>query len=728
MLIRLPLLLLFSLTPTPPARAQQSTDSQPASTKPNPAHASSQPADRPDRLSARPFSFDELAFNLGFDADARRRRVQSFAGRSFSDRYEQTNKSRTFQESIGWNGSGDIGGARVARYQFDGRFGLSQEKYDESRPGPDLHTRPHGELLEYDGRIDFLPAGKISGSVWASQLDDRVPRPFLPSLDRRRERYGADIRYNDRTLPMRLSFEDAFESLSSSSFGLNDDEQRADRTLKYEAAWQPSDNQLLRLDYEYDDRREQYSGTRTRFDTIRNYLTLDHSLSFGRENRSRLETIARFQDESGDLARDVYEFAPRLRLQHSDSLASTFAAQYLNESFEGVSFETYRGDLGLTHSLGETLLSSAGLYTLQQQADGGGDTGQWGAIAGTSYSHDHSFGRFSASLNYNHALVRNDDYGYDGVVIGESLTLRDPLPAILTHQFVRPLSVVLMDADRRRTYLIGRDYIVLRLGPYTAIQRIANGNISNGQTLLATYTYDTARGLQLNRDRIDVRVQEAFKSGWTPYYAGTRQFESVDSDRFLTYRPRDTSRQRLGLNYRRPRWSAGAEYEYNDDSIDPYQALHLNADATLWQKSPHTLGTRATFSYFAFDGLRYGGESFSRLFATGGAGGPWLYSNRNSGGLDERDSLLLDLGLNYNCVLASHFDANFAALYRFEDDSLRGRTDGVDLSAGLNWRIGLFTASLEVEYDLLDLPSSHDRSFAAWIKLRRDFPVIQRRQ
>jgi len=73
----------------------------------------------------------------------------------------------------------------------------------------------------------------------------------------------------------------------------------------------------LRLEYEYDDRREQYSGADTRFDTTRNYLTLNHVLRFGRDARSAWETLARFQDETGDLARDNAEVSTRLRLQHS---------------------------------------------------------------------------------------------------------------------------------------------------------------------------------------------------------------------------------------------------------------------------------------------------------------------------------------------------------------------------------------------------------------------------
>jgi hypothetical protein len=219
----------------------------------------------------------------------------------------------------------------------------------------------------------------------------------------------------------------------------------------------------------------------------------------------------------------------------------------------------------------------------------------------------------------------------------------------------------------------------------------------DGQTVLVTYLFDSSQGYDLNRDRIDLRIQQAFKNGWTPYYAASLQREDIDRLRFLAYEPRDVNRHRLGVDYRRPRWSAGGELEYNEDSIDPYRAAHLRADATLLDRAPHHLGARATYSFFHFVG---------------------------DNDLQAHDVSLVDCGLTYRWVLNQRWEVDAAAAYRFEDDTLFGVTHGVDLSAALRWRIGLFTASFEVEYDQLDLPGSDDGTLAAWIKLRREIPVI----
>ena len=160
---------------------------------------------------------------------------------------------------------------------------------------------------------------------------------------------------------------------------------------------------------------------------------------------------------------------------------------------------------------------------------------------------------------------------------------------------------------------------------------------------------------------------------------------------------RDINRHRLGLRYQRPRWSASAEYEYNDDSIDPYQAGHFSVDVSAVQTPKHTLDLRANASYFDFRGID---------------------------GLLARETTVLDCGSYYRYLMDENSDLNASAILRYEDDTLFGITRGIDLTAGVRWQIALFTASVDLEYDFLRLPGSRDESFSVWFRLRREFPFI----
>jgi hypothetical protein len=579
------------------------------------------------------------------------------------------------------------------------RYGLRQDWYEEIRRGPDQSEKPDGDLLEYDLALSLLPQGKISGTAFASRLDTRVPRAFQPSLDRTRERYGGTLLFNDAKLPMRLSFEHVWDDLTSRTDELRDDEKRGDDTLRYEATWQIARNHAVTFNYEYNDRTEQYSGSRTRYDTYRNYATLNHVLRFGEDNRSSWENLLRLQDETGDLARDQYEASSRLRLQHTKELATNWGLQYYRDAFQELETETWRGEGGVTWQPLPELITTGQFWGYQQQADENADFCELGALLNASYARDNALGRFSANASYNHTSTDTRNGDRRGIVIGESVTLRDPLLAFLLQPDIDWETIVVTDATRSRTYLPGRDYAKIRVGRYTALRRVATGQIPDQATVLVSYTYRLAEDLDIQRDRFDVRLQQDFKFGLSTYYAAALQDESVDPSEYVPWRDRNINRQRVGATFRRKRWSIGGEYEYNDDSIDPYQALHGNGDWVVWQAARHQLDAKIVGSQFWFDGAE---------------------------GLEARDTFLLDLGASYRYLLAQNLEATASAMYRYEDDTLYGTTNGVDLTAALDWRIGLFALRFEAEYDLLDLETSRDNSFAFWLKLKREFPIVNK--
>ncbi len=645
-------------------------------------------------------ALDEFSAFLGFEAEAEKRTVRTDSRGLYNPRFAQTNKQYRFEETIGFEGRGSIIDERVLTYDAFARFGLSQERYTEDRPGPDEVRTPDGTILEYDLNFNILPRGKISANVFASQLDDRIPRPFLPSLDRRRERYGTGIFYNDPELPMSLTYEHLFDDLTSGSRNLVDDEERGEDTLRYEATWQPTEHHALNIEAEHERRSEQYSGTRTRFDTERNYLGLTDTIQFGRQRRHRLDTYLRLEEESGDLQRDAFELSPLLRLQHTDSFFTTYRAQYLSESYANLEVDTLRADWTAVHQWRDMLTTSLGIYGLQQQADRNADTTEWGTLFNAAFTRPNDLGRFRSHFSWAHSNSRSDDGGRTGIIIDESVTFRDPLASILSQRNIDPLSILVRGADRATIFLPGFDYILERNGDATAIRRVANGRILNNETVFVSYTYSGFRDFVIGRDRIDWRIQQELMEGLDVYYALSLQDEDVNRSRYLTFRERDINRHRIGITRRRPRWSAGLELEYNDDNIDPYQAAHANADAILYEDARHQVNARGAYSFFRFDGLDY---------------------------LDPRQTQLLDVGLNWRYTLGRQLEAAAAALYRYQDDSLYGITNGVDLTASLAYKIGEFSVLVEAEYDMLDLPQSSDDSVGVWLKLRRDIPIIGRR-
>ncbi|MCH7871393.1 MAG: hypothetical protein IID33_06805, partial [Planctomycetes bacterium] len=129
-----------------PVSADDAPTTQPA--RPTP--------DSPDRTP--PLKFDELSFELGFEAEAQRRRVTTDTRQRYASRHRQTNDEWRFEETLGMRSSGTLFGQRVMRFDTFARWGLSQERFNEKSPGRNLASSPDAQILDYDCHLEVFPA------------------------------------------------------------------------------------------------------------------------------------------------------------------------------------------------------------------------------------------------------------------------------------------------------------------------------------------------------------------------------------------------------------------------------------------------------------------------------------------------------------------------------------------------------------------------------------------
>ena len=127
----------------------------------------------------------------------------------------------------------------------------------------------------------------------------------------------------------------------------------------------------------------------------------------------------------------------------------------------------------------------------------------------------------------------------------------------------------------------------------------------------------------------------------------------------------------------------------------PCDAFHLNGSYRVLQQGRHTLDATARFSRFFYNGE-----------------------------FDNRDVNWLDLALDHRWQLRRDLASFERFNYRWQDDSVRGNTNGWDVTAGFDYVIGELTAQFVVEYDRLDLPGSVEDDVGVYLRLRRDFQDV----
>ena len=676
-------------TAEPVAPADMSTNGQ------TPQRAWLVPGPPPGPKEPGWFHLDRLDGYLEIEAFFEQQRRQRGAGGWTDGTLRQRNVDWLFREQLGFDLSGDL--YRPETFSFDGSFavGLEQDHFRETVNG-DSDTDSHtGVLTTFDLTGRFFQSGALHGEVYARRSQDRIPRRFLPSIDQERTLYGTSLFLRSDIVPMRLTLERELLDWNGDADRFDQEETRETRLL-YEADVLFSERHTLHFTYEYNNLYEEIAGGDYSFRTRRHELTLDDEFLFGDERQHRLDTRLRLQQEEGDLARDLGEFNPRLTLKHTPNLTSLLTYQFLNEQYDRLGFQSHRADYTLVHQFYKSLTTTFNLFGQHEDYDDGLLADTFGTGLWLTYVKKNPLGTFRSEFGYQWDQ-RVEHAGTGAYIqVRESATFRDPRPVFLSHPYVNAATITVTSTDRQRLFLFGRDYWITYANGRAALHRSPGGKIADGDSVLVFYAYRRLTRSRIDTQRVDYRIEQQFTFGLRPYYELGFRKQELAQPIGLVYEKDDMTRHRLGVEYAKDRWSVGVEYETEDNAYGPFDAIHVNGQWTAWRDARLDTAVSVNYSRFYFDSP------------------------------DERDVDLLDIGWDTTLNLNERTSGNVLAAYRWENDSVDGVTQGVDLTAGLSHRIGATQIELTAEYDLLEIDGSPDDGFTFWLKVRRNLGALIR--
>ena len=686
---------------------------QPADAEPDPEQQDDVAADEqpqrqwlvpgPPQPPKRPgwFHLDTLSGYLEFEGryeQQRRRRQTGERPPAFNlglTDLRQRNEDWGFREKLGLELSGDIVSPHA--FSFDGTLGigLEQSHFRETVYGDTDRDTDTGVLLDFDLRARFLQGGALNGELYARRADNRIPRRFIPSLDEERMLYGLRLSLRSEIIPMQFTIEREHIDRDGDWDAYDQEETRETRLL-YEADVLFTDFHTLHIQYEFNDLTEEIAGGDFHFRTRRHEWLLEDRLEFGDDHQHRLDTTLRLQQEKGYLARDMYEFSPRLTLTHSDSLTSYISYQFLKEQYDQTGFQSHRGEYTLVHQFYESLTTTANLFTQYEDSDDDLSAYDYGASLRSAYRKKNRWGVFAAEVGYQWDQRKERGGEGEEVQTRESGTFHDPHPIILSEPFVVLTTVVVTDPQRTRLYVPIRDYLVTRIGGSVAVHRVTTGEIADGDSVWINYKFRRPTRSRIDTHRFDTRVEQRFKCGLRPYYEFNFRHQNI-ADPYTEVIwgtglvENNLTRHRVGADFTRDRWSIGAEFESEDNHYDPFDAIHLTGQWTVLQTDRMNGSLSAIYSRFYFDSS------------------------------DNRDVDLLDIGFDGQFDFNERTSLQLATAYRWENDSIDGVTHGVDVEATLVHVIGQTQIELTGEYDLLEIEGSADDGMAIWLRVRRNF-------
>jgi hypothetical protein len=681
----------------PPAAAEVAAPADVAN--PDATDAAEDEASPPARswLSLHP---SDLELEMSAEWDHRRVGV---SGRGLSGSSHR-NENLRLTESLSLRFDGDVLDPKFIAIDGGLRVGLSQERFRERIDSYQREESDNGLLLEYDLSLRMLPDKPVSATAYGRQLRDRIPRQFLPSLVEDRREAGAAITFRQDRWTSEVGY-DYSDVERTGNRAYRDDESLRRNRFYLDNRWEITDDHRLRIAFDHEREESSYQGSQFDFDTRRDQLRLEHDLAFGEQRRHQLDTVLRWNNEQGDLARDELEFTPRLRLRHSDAFETIYRYSLNRVEQDAIETTRHRVNWETVMRPADRLRLSTDLFWLRDAVEDDVESQQYGGLIDLSYQHPTSAGEFRVHSTLASDQSRTLGSGRDSVVRGESHTLDSSRAAYLNQPDIIRNTVRVYNLTRTRIFLEGRDYRLVTAGRRTLVYRLLSGAIGEGDAVLVDYWYRVPTGSRITTYRTDLRLEHAFTSGLTPFYEFEARRQDASGSRGVPVFEDDTERHRIGLRHRADRWSASAEYEVFRDSVDPFEAWHGSVQVGIVTQPEYALDAGARVSRYHFS---EGGE------------GRFVYF----GDSDSRRVWVFDVDLAQRLRLDRYWSASLATRYRWEDNTAIGETNGVDVEAGLHFERGRLGVDLTAEYDLLSLDESREEGYGMFLTIRRDLSHV----
>jgi hypothetical protein len=173
------------------------------------------------------------------------------------------------------------------------------------------------------------------------------------------------------------------------------------------------------------------------------------------------------------------------------------------------------------------------------------------------------------------------------LVFDEPITLAGTSVVELRNEFVLPASVVVGNAAGTQVFTEGIDYRLVIVGSVTSIQRLIDGDIFDGQTVLVDYEYRSSGTAQYDTALASVSVSANFLQHFTAY-ARFDTNETTVTGGELTTPQNDRDAFNVGLNASTQIgvWNVGGgvTYSESDEEISPStrESISMNASARIF--------------------------------------------------------------------------------------------------------------------------------------------------
>lgn len=390
-------------------------------------------------------------------------------------------------------------------------------------------TRARSGLYNFLGRATFLRGKPVSGALFYEHLNPSVSLTPGQIMNLESSRYGFELSAAGAAVPLPLRL----EATRSESHGRSAERIADDRT----------DQVSLRLSHSLGGagatqvqvqaaRQESLSGSpnlpiqSSQIDT--QSLSADTRFEFGADGRYELSNQVTVNRNSQRVAGEALPEQSDLRLildlriKHSPQ-HSSYAIYHRGRNDNGERVTLQRSlSAGTHYALSRDFDTSFGARTDDSEGDQISQTNR-GLDGSLRYQQETPFGRLQGSYNLRYDQRSQTARATRAEVVGERVTLNGSTVNTIASAHVVAGSVVVSNLTRSQRYVENLDYVLSSVGTRTRLQRLAGGNIVDGEEVLVDYAFDTGGSYAYHQ------IDQTVNLSWAPSSLASVYFREYHS-------------------------------------------------------------------------------------------------------------------------------------------------------------------------------------------------------
>ena len=594
----------------------------------------------------------------------------------------------SFETTLRLNTEGFIYHPNIVKFTLTGGFGLRQQTSDVD--GNSSSTS--GTLRDFGVDVNILRKETFPMSVHASQSDGIVTRQFGPSLNTTSMIYGGRVDWKNQWMPSSLSIEHREERQNEQ--GGATDLSIDENILSIEGNYKPSSVQQLNWAYSFRDTSQSGANRGVISFSTQNFQA-SHSLDFGTENLNQFRSNLNYTDRSGDSPLSRLRIAESLHLRHTQQLQTDYHYSFDHNDFQDLSRDQHQFSASFNHQFYASILTTGSVGgSFIQQSDGFSSNEYFGRI-GIDYRKNVPFGVFSSGVSYARDVQENKAGPLGTRIRNEPHVFNDPAPITLNQQNIIISSIIVRDSTGFTVFTEGLDYTVQDFGTRVEIRRVLGGRINNGDTVLLDYDLRSQGSDTTTSDSYGFNLRYSFDEGifrnisvYTRYFVQTQNIDGLPGSTRLADDIHDLI---YGIDYENSGFRLTGEQQTHDSRVSPFDATRLEASYTKRLGRVNRLGLSASYR---------------------------LRKATDPGGEDRK---LFDLSGQYRTRIMKRLHLDFEAIYRDEDSSLAGKTQGFDQNLNLTWELRQTRIFLQARNSILNFDNGGNTSQSLSIRITRQF-------